>query len=68
MDPNNQLVPYNPDIVGRMQGDHSNGTWNNVQPNAPNAYYIQNSTADRLSHGASKLREASVEAVEAEAH
>jgi hypothetical protein len=54
--PNNQLVPYIPGHAGRMQGDHSNGTWNTQQQQESN-----NDTADSL--GASILKEQPVKAV-----
>jgi hypothetical protein len=61
------MVPYNPSAAGRTQGDHCHGTWNTGQ-NPPNAYYMQNGKADRMSCGASMLIEAPVQAVVTEAH
>jgi hypothetical protein len=55
--PNNQLVPYNPGDAGRMQGDHSNGTWNDEQ---------QQNVPD--SCGASMLRESPLQAMITDAH
>jgi hypothetical protein len=56
--------------TGRTQSDHHHGTWNNgqQQQNGPNAYFQQNGTADRISHGVSKLSSRSlVQAVAADA-
>jgi hypothetical protein len=60
--------PYkNPGNSGRTQGDHGNGTWNIKQQNAPNAYYMQKGTADRIYYGGSKLIEAPIQAIVSEA-